>query len=135
MPDIERILRYQYRRRLEEKLLQSIRSGVRLSLPQSWVFQTEYETVTLLISLEGHVEVRLGYSHPDVFLAWEDEYLSKMLYGSVPRDEIAEGGSPYIEIATVKGREGFRELAELVGFDLRRDRQSESCGDSDDEFS
>jgi hypothetical protein len=58
-----------------------------------------------------------------------------MLIGSIPREEIAGGRSPFIEITTEEGAEGFRHLAGLLGLDPLKDMQTEPNEDGNDEFS
>jgi hypothetical protein len=136
MLEIEMILKHIFRDKLEYELTLAYHRDFVLFLPQSWVFQTEYETIALIITEEGTVRIQSGYvDHPDVFVAWENENLTRLLFGSIPRREIAEGRSPYLEVSSEKGMEGFRRFAGLLGFDPEKDMPTGLGVGENDEFS
>lgn len=91
---------------------------VRGYLPQTWVFNTETESASLLVSKEGQVAAYEGSApQPDVLIATSHEVLSTALEaanGLRPRETVVRG-SVTPTFYTAKGKTAFNFLRGRLG--------------------
>jgi len=87
---------------------------IRGYLPQTWVFRTERETVTLRVDDDGSASAKAGGAEePDVVISMDHELLTLALESR----ESPEGDfePPTIEYGTRKGRTAFKFLRKKLG--------------------
>lgn len=92
---------------------------VRSYLPSVWVFSTEKESATLLISVMGNMHVHQGRPPEadmeiDVEIEWTHELLKAVLRDR-GRSSIPEFAYPKIYARTTKGRQAFNFLKDQFG--------------------
>lgn len=84
-------------------------------LPQTWVFETESETVSFLVDADGNATVHKGDgSDRDVTVKWKHEPLCSVLRARSP-SAVEEGNRPTITFHTQKGRAAFNLLRRRLG--------------------
>lgn len=84
-------------------------------LPQTWVFETENQVVSLVVDRHGNVFTQaMNRGDRDVTIQWKHEYLASVLMtrstACVPHDEL-----PTIIFHTEKGRTAFEFLKNRLG--------------------
>ena len=88
---------------------------VRGYLPQTWVFETESETVTLLVDSQGAVSTQPSAPlHRDVTIRWKHDFLSSVLR-TRSRASVPGGIRPVVMFHTPKGRRAFNFLKKRFG--------------------
>jgi len=84
-------------------------------LPQTWVFETESETVSFVVDEKGNATVHEGGgSNRDVTVKWKHEPLCAVLKARSPKG-VQEGDRPTITYHTQKGRAAFNFLRKRIG--------------------
>jgi len=87
---------------------------VRAYLPQTWVFRTEHETISLTVDRTGAVAVADGpVTTPDVTIETTEERLAAAL-ASRSRSKVPPGGFK-VTAHTSKGRTAFDYLRGRIG--------------------
>jgi hypothetical protein len=87
---------------------------IRGYLPQTWVFKTGGETVTLQVDVDGNVSASAGEAkEPDVVIRIDPRLLALALE-SRKRPE-GEFGTPEVEYNTHKGKTAFKYLRGRLG--------------------
>lgn len=118
MSCIEPLLRtfcYDVETRLKPQLRGLFSGIVQGYLPQSWIFETEAETVTFSVDSQGNAQVRQGGSYsPDVSIRWKHDLLASVLR-TRNRASIPGGIRPIIMFHTPKGRKAFNFLRVRLG--------------------
>ncbi len=84
-------------------------------LPQVWVFETERETVSVVVFQDGRTVVEGRPWQPrDVTIRWKESFLVAVLK-SRSRASVPPGEMPEVEYHTMKGREAVRFLRGRLG--------------------
>lgn len=88
---------------------------IRGYLPQVWVFKTESDTASLVVSAVGDVRVFRGEARPvDVLIEWGHAQLTTALRER-RKSAIPPGGPPSTSFFSPKGRTAFNFLRNRLG--------------------
>jgi len=88
---------------------------VRGYLPQTWVFETESETVSLIVDAQGKASVSNGPKYPkDVTIRWKHDSLASALR-TRSSAHVPHGERPIIMFHSQKGRAAFDFLRKRLG--------------------
>ena len=100
---------------LQPQLKRFFGAIIRGYLPQTWVFQTEQGTASLLVSKTGSVEATEGAAlNPDVTVQWSHAQLTAALK-TRDRSQVPPGPPPETIFHTGKGKTAFNFLRSRLG--------------------
>lgn len=88
---------------------------IRTHLPQRWVFETEQETVSMIVDREGTARVQIGAAEPrDVTVRWKHDLLASVLR-TRNRAGVPPGEVPIVQTHTYNGQTAFNFLRRHLG--------------------